>query len=121
MKNMEPILELVQKFRILTTAIEPLWTIALVPIWQEIVFRYLPFQFWYLTNNFWWVGIASSIIFALIHWYFGGLFVLAAFFAGLLYWWAMVEFGLVGAILIHVVVNILDLTFGIRQFLSNFL
>lgn len=117
---MEILLEFVQKIRIVTGSIEPWWTIALVPIWQEIIFRYLPFQLWYLSaNNFWLVGIASSFVFALIHWYFGSWFVVVAFIAGLLYWWAMVEFGLVVAILVHATVNLLDVTFGLRQFLAT--
>ena len=117
---MEILLELIQKARVFTGTIEPLWTIALVPIWQEIVFRYLPFKFWYLpTQNFWLVGIASSVLFALIHWYFGGWFVVAAFAAGLLYLWVMVNFGLVAVILVHALVNIADLVLGIRQLLSS--
>lgn len=117
---MEIFLELITKFRTVVASIEPWWTIALVPIWQEVIFRYLPFQFWYLpTQNFWLVGIVSSFIFALIHWYFGLVFAVAAFFAGLIYWWVMVHYGLVAVILVHALVNIIDLTFGIRHYLAN--
>ena len=107
----------VKSIRSFTTPIEPWWTIVLVPIWQEFIFRYLPFQFWYLpTGNFWLVGIVTSVIFALIHWYFGKWFVAAAFLAGLLYWWVMVNYGLIVAIVIHAVVNTSDVIFGLRRF-----
>jgi len=103
-----------------TSKIEPLWTVVLVPIWQEIIFRYLPYKFWYLsTGNFLLVGIVTSIIFALIHWYFGKWFVLIAFLAGLVYWIVMVKYGLIAAILIHAAVNIIDLAFGIRDIIGK--
>ena len=103
-------------FLAFTSRIEPFWTIILVPIWQEIIFRYLPYKFWYLqTGNFLLVGIITSIIFALIHWYFGKWFVLIAFFAGLIYWTVMVKFGLPVAILVHALVNTIDLAFGLRH------
>ena len=89
-----------------------------MPIWQEVVFRYLPFRFWYLASeNFWTAGIVSSLAFATIHWYFGKWFVLWGFFSGLILWWIMVKFGLLAVIIIHVIVNAVDLTFGLRNFL----
>lgn len=98
--------------------IEPWWTVVLVPIWQEFVFRYLPFQFWYLpTGEFWLVGLVSSFVFALIHWYFGKWFVVVAFLAGLLYWWVIVQFGFLAAILTHAIVNIIGLTSNLRRFI----
>ncbi|MBS3070877.1 CPBP family intramembrane metalloprotease [Candidatus Pacearchaeota archaeon] len=109
----ENILEFTQK-------IEPVWTIILVPVWQELVFRYLPYKFWYLpSGNILLVGIVSSIVFALIHLYFGKWFVLLAFFAGLLYWVIMVKFGFIYAILAHSAINIIDLSFGIRYYVMN--
>ncbi len=102
-----------------TSKIEPFWTIILVPIWQEIIFRYFPYIFWYLpTGNFLLVGFISSVIFASIHWYFGKWFVLAAFFAGLIYWVMMVKFGLLAAILTHALVNTFDLIFGLRSLIK---
>lgn len=104
----------------ITSKIEPLWTIVLVPIWQEIVFRYLPFIFWYLpTGNFLLVGFVSSLLFALIHWYFGRWFVFFALIFGFVYWFVMVQYGLLAAILIHAIVNTIDLTFGIRNFIEG--
>lgn len=112
--------KLAENIRDLTTSIEPWWTIVLVPIWQEVVFRYLPFRFWYAEGgDFWLVGVATSIIFALIHWYFGKWFLMAAFFAGLLYWWVMVNYGLAAAIITHAIVNISDVVFGLRRFLIS--
>ena len=103
-----------------TSKIEPFWTIVLVPIWQEIVFRYIPFTFWYLpTGNFLLVGLISSIIFALIHWYFGKWFVFFALIFGFIYWVAMVQFGLLVAILTHALVNTIDLKFGVRNFIGK--
>ncbi len=84
-----------------------LWTIIGAPIIQELIFRFIPYKFFYLPiGNYWQIGIASSLIFALTHWYFGKWFIVASFFAGLLYWWSMVNFGLVAAILTHSSVNI---------------
>ncbi len=107
--------QIVASTREVISKIEPTWTVALVPIWQEVVFRYLPFQFWYLlTRDFWLVGIVSSLAFAAMHWYFGKWFTVAAFFAGILYWLVMVKYGLIAAILLHAAVNSLDLLLGIR-------
>lgn len=110
--------DLVTNLRNLTAAIEPWWTIILVPIWQEVVFRYLPFRFWYLPGgNFWLIGIVSNIAFAAIHWYFGIWFMLWAFAAGMFQWWIITKFGLAAAILVHIIVNVVDLTFGLRNLL----
>jgi membrane protease YdiL (CAAX protease family) len=119
-KYMDIFLDFSQKVRLLTSSIKPVWTILLVPVWQEVVFRYLPYTFWYLqTNEFLFVGIVSSFVFALIHWYFGWGFVIAAFLAGLVYWFVMVEHGLIAAIAVHAFVNLVDVTFNIRQALSS--
>ena len=100
--------------------IEPIWTIILVPIWQEIIFRYLPYKLWHLKGgNFLLIGIVSSIIFALIHWYFGIWFVILAFLFGFIYWIVMVKFGLLAAILIHAAVNIIVLTFDLKSLIGN--
>ena len=104
----------------ITSKIEPFWTIILVPIWQEIIFRYLPYKFWYLhTGNFLLVGLISSIIFALIHWHFGKWFVLLAFLFGFVYWAVIVKYGLIAAILTHAFINIIDLAFGIRYLIMK--
>ena len=100
--------------------LEPYWTILLVPLWQEIIFRYLPYQLWYVpSHDFWLVGVASSIIFAAIHWYCGKWFVLAAFVAGLAYWFMMVEYGLFAAMLAHALVNGIDIAFGLRRYFTQ--
>jgi membrane protease YdiL (CAAX protease family) len=99
---------------------EPYWTLILVPIWQEIAFRYLPWRFWYLSGgNFWVVGITSSIAFAAIHWYFGKWFILWGFVGGMLAWFVMIKFGLLAAILLHALINVIDLTFGLRNLITN--
>ena len=103
-----------------TSKIEPLWTIILVPIWQEIIFRYLPFTFLYLpTGNFLLVGFVSSLLFALIHWHFGKWFMFFALIFSFIYWIAMVQYGLIVAILTHAIVNTIDLTFGVRNFIGK--
>lgn len=111
---------IIQSVRDFTAALEPWWTVVLVPIWQEVVFRYLPFRFWYLSGgNFWLVGIASNIAFAAIHRHLGWLFMLWALVAGMFQWWVMVEYGLVAAVLVHAFINIVDMTFGLRRFLIS--
>lgn len=107
-------------FQTYITSVEPFWTLALVPIWQEVVFRYLPFKFWYLpTGNFWLVGIVSSLAFAAIHWYFGKVFVIYAFLWGVILWFVMVKFGLLAVILLHAFINLADLILGIRGLLMK--
>lgn len=104
--------------RSLVAPIGSLWTIILVPIWQEFLFRYLPYKYLYLpTGKFWEIGLPLSLFFALIHWYFGKWFVIYAFIGGIILWWVMVKFGLIGAILVHAAINVVDLAFGLRELL----
>ncbi|MAG59586.1 hypothetical protein CMO96_02235 [Candidatus Woesebacteria bacterium] len=99
---------MIEKIRSYTSRIQPWWTIIGAPIVQEAIFRFIPHQLLYVsTGKFWEIGITTSIIFASIHWYFGRRFVVLAFFAGLFYWWLMVNFGIIGAILGHSAVNII--------------
>lgn len=94
------------------------WSIVLVPIWQELLFRYVPYRFFYLpTGQFWLVGIVFNILFAAIHWYFGRWFILYAFVLGMIAWWVMVRFGLVAVILLHAVTNIALWYFGLSKIL----
>ena len=59
--------QFVSDMRSLVAQIEPLWTIILVPIWQEFLFRYLPYRFLFLpSGKFWVIGIITSLIFASI-------------------------------------------------------
>jgi len=96
------------------------WPIVLVPIWQEILFRYLPYTFLYLPfDRFWEIGILTSTIFAAIHWYIGKWFTLWAFLWGMVLWWVMGELGLIGATLLHSLINIVDLKVGIRKYLQK--
>lgn len=114
------ILEFIQRIQSLTAQIEPYWTLAIVPIWQELVFRYLPWRFWYLAGgNFWVVAISSSMAFASIHWYFGKWFILWGFVSGMLAWWVMIKLGLFAVILLHAFINVIDLTFGLRNLITN--
>jgi len=111
---------LVKTVRKFSSRIEPWWTVVITPIWQEYLFRYLPYRFLYLpTGAFWEIGLTISAFFALIHWYFGKWFVVYAFVGGFVLWWVMVDFGLISAILVHAFVNIVDLRFGIRKFLTK--
>lgn len=111
-------IQFVNNLKKYTASIEPWWTIILVPIFQEFLFRYLPFRFLYLpTGNFWLIGITISLFFASIHWYFGKWFVMYAFVGGMVLWWVMVNYGLIAAIFVHAIINVLDLVFGLRKFL----
>lgn len=109
-----------EKGRALTSKLGFWWPIVLVPIWQEILFRYLPYIFIYLPyGRFWEIGILTNLVFASIHWYLGKWFILWAFFWGMVLWWVMGEFGIVGAILLHSLINVVDLRFGIRNYLRK--
>lgn len=113
-------MEYVTKLRRATACLEPWWTIIFAPLWQEFIFRFLPYRFWYLqTERFWLIGIASSAAFAVIHWYFGRWFVFWAFGWGIVLWAVMIYFGLLAAIVVHALVNVVDLQFGIRQRLTR--
>ena len=115
------IVTFIQRIKSLTASLEPGWTAILVPFWQEFVFRYLPFNFFYISSveNFWLAGIISSVAFASIHWYFGRLFVLYAFSGGVILWWVIVNYGFAAAVFLHAVVNIVDITFGLRHYLTT--
>ena len=110
-----------EKGRDATSKLGLVWPIVLVPIWQEVLFRYLPYTFLYLPyGRFWEIGIATNLVFASIHWYLGKWFIFWAFFWGAVAWWVMGESGVLGAILLHSLVNIADLRFGIRKYLQNY-
>ncbi|MEK9178222.1 MAG: CPBP family intramembrane glutamic endopeptidase [Patescibacteria group bacterium] len=96
------------------------WPIVLVPIWQEFLFRYFPYTLLYLPfGRFWEIGVVSNIIFAAIHWYLGKWFILWAFFWGMVLWWVIGRHGILAAILIHSLINIIDFHFGIRKLLQK--
>ena len=114
-------LQYVKKIKAYTSKIDPWWSIIFVPIWQEILFRYLPYKYIYLPlGRFWEVGIITNLIFAGVHWYMGKWFMVWSFFWGIVLWWVIVNFGLIPAVLIHALVNIADLRFGIRKYLQKF-
>lgn len=118
MQNIETLTKLFNFLRQSTTSLGFWYPIILVPIWQEVLFRYIPYKFFYLhSGNFWAIGIISNLIFASIHWYFGIWFTILAFFAGLVYWYVMVKYGLFAAIVIHALINLIDLALGLRNFL----
>lgn len=109
---------MISKYK-LAQRVEPWWTLVWAPITQEIIFRYIPFQFFYFSSgNFWSIGLSSSTLFAAAHWYFGLKFSVYTFLLGLLCWWAMVNWGLVLAILIHAAANWIDLQIGWRKLLG---
>ncbi len=117
-------IKILERARNFTSRLGFWWPIILVPIWQEFLFRYLPFRFLWTTSAMDILGpyviwIGTSLTFALIHWYFGKWFVVYAFVWGLILWWIMTDIGLVGAIFVHALVNLIDLKFGIRNFLTK--
>lgn len=90
------------------------------PIVEELVFSFLPYEFFYLpTGMFWEIGLVRSIFFALIHWKFGLSFMVYAFVFGFFAWFLMVNYGLIFAILAHCMLNIIDWKIGIRRILTR--
>lgn len=109
-----------EEIRKFTSRLGPWWPIVLVPIWQEFLFRYLPYKVLFLKFGYFWeIGIVTNLIFASIHWYFGRRFMIWAFFWGMVSWLVIVNFGFIPAVLLHSLVNIADLRFGIRSFLKE--
>jgi len=92
-----------------------LWgPLVIAPVWQEIVFRYLPYKYIPLAkDHFWILGIITALLYGLIHWYFGWTFVLATFIWGLILWYFVREFGLLAVIILHSVVNLIAIYLGI--------
>lgn len=104
----------IMTIRTYTSRIEPWWTLVFTPIIQETMFRLIPYQFWYIRNDdFWTIGIISSLCFALIHWYFGKWFMLYSFAWGFILWWIMVSFGFIPAVLVHSVLNFFHIRFNL--------
>ena len=103
----------VEWWQSLTVRIEPWWTLVGAPIIQESVFRYLPYQLYFSYGGYNEIGIASSLLFAAIHWYFGKWFVLYAFVWGLVLWIVMVNYGLVATMVLHVLLNFVHWRLGI--------
>jgi len=92
------------------------WPLILVPIWQEWLFRYLPYRFLYLpSGKFWLIGIITSLIFASIHFYFKPWFIVFTFFAGMFAWWLVVKYGLLAAILFHTLLNLIAWVFKLKD------
>lgn len=89
------------------------------PIIEEIVFRLIPFLIYQTTGYFILVGVASSFLYALIHWKFGKLFIIYTFIFGFIFWWLMVNYGLIFAILAHSLLNIIDWKIGTRRILTK--
>lgn len=100
--------------RNITKSIEPWWTIIGAPVIQEFFFRFIPYTYAYLPfARFWLIGITSAVLFALIHWYFGKLFLAYSFLWGLILWLVMDSYGFSAVVLVHVVLNILHIQFGV--------
>jgi membrane protease YdiL (CAAX protease family) len=106
---------MLQKAGMITKQLEPYWSIIFVPIWQESVFRYIPYLIFLKVNNFWLIGIISSLTFASIHWYFKKWFIAFSFFGGILLWIIIVKFGLLSTILTHLAINLLLVASGLRK------
>jgi len=115
--KLESFISLVRSY---TSKFEPWWTIFGAPIAQEFLFRFIPYYVFYLpTGEFWLVGILSSAVYALVHWYFNIPDVIGAFILGLLLWLVMVKFGLLPAIILHVSVNLVILAFWKEDWLAK--
>ena len=99
----------------ITRKIEPFWSLVGAPIVEELIFRFIPYQFYLASGEFYIIGIASSMLFAAIHWRFGKWFTLYAFVGGFVAWLVIVNFGLLWAIVLHVFANFVLLQLGILQ------
>lgn len=89
------------------------------PIVEEIAFRFIPFLIYQTTGNFILVGVASSFLYALIHWKFGKSFMIYTFIFGLFAWYVIVNYGLIPAIITHSLLNIIDWKIGTRRILTK--
>lgn len=117
---MELINRLTSIIRSHTSRIEPWWTMIGAPLTQEIIFRFIPYQLFYLpTKKYWLVGIVSSVVYALLHWYFGLTIIAGAFIFGLVLWWVMVKFGLIPAVLLHFLLNLVILAIWGEKWLAK--
>lgn len=103
--------ELYQRYRTLKSKFEPWWTLIGAPLSQEFIFRFIPYQIYIQNNDYWFVGLVSSFFFGLIHWYFGLIITAGTFIVGLIFWWLMVNFGLLAAIIGHIILNSIILIF----------
>lgn len=93
--------------------------LIVAPIVETFVFCYLPYLLYLQVGRFWEIGVASSLLFALMHLRFGKNFVLVTFVLGLIFWIVMVSAGAVYVALLHFFIVLLDLTFGVRKFLAS--
>lgn len=113
-------MELTQKIRQQSSLIEPWWTLAGAPLFEEFLFRFLPYRFVFIPYGYYWiVGVISSILFALIHRRFGKWFVAYAFVWGLVLWWIMVHFGFLAAVLLHGAVGFIHFRLGFKKLISH--
>ncbi|MFH0937348.1 MAG: CPBP family intramembrane glutamic endopeptidase [Candidatus Daviesbacteria bacterium] len=104
----------IKKLRSFAVRFDPWFTVVLAPVIEETMFRLLPYlAILSYPQQFWTIIISSNILFAAKHWYFGLIFTIIAFLAGLFYWWLMINFGILAAILGHSLINILWLKSGL--------
>lgn len=109
-----------RRIRSYTVKLEPWWTLIGAPISQEFIFRLIPYRFFYLSNSdYWRVGFISSLLYALIHWYFGKVVVFGTFIFGLFLWWLMVNYGLIFAVFVHALINTVILIFWKEKWLKK--
>ena len=108
--------QIARNMRALVDPLGPIWPIILVPIWQEFLFRYLPYRFIFLPfGKPWLVIVITSLIFASIHWYCKTWFIVLTFFAGIFLWWLMAKYGLIAAILFHALSNAILWVLGLKN------
>jgi|SRR3989344_7948275 len=111
--------KMIKKWQSFIDILEPWWTLIGAPVVQEFIFRFIPYQIFIIYGRFYLVGIVSSTLFAMIHWYFGWWFVLYTFIGGLVAWFVMVNYGLLWVIILHSVANIILLKFRVLQKLKT--
>lgn len=104
---------IVEKWQRNTSRIEPWWTLVGAPIIQEFIFRFVPYQIYLSYGEFYVIGVASALLFAVIHWYFGKWFVLYSLVWGLILWVIIVNYGFLWTVIVHSAINILHWKLGI--------
>lgn len=116
---MNDVTSIVKKFQSVTAKVEPGWTLIGAPVTQEFVFRFIPYQLYLIYGRFYVIGIMSSFLFAVIHWYLGKWFTLYTFAGGMVAWFVMVNYGFVWAVILHVAANAVLLRLGLLQKLKE--
>jgi membrane protease YdiL (CAAX protease family) len=90
----------------------------IAPLLEEVVFRAVPFRLAGVGHcGRFPVALVSAVVFGLMHQRFGRWFVAYAGAGGLVLWATYARSGLLGAVLMHLVANVADLSLGWRRHL----